>query len=412
VMVAAPVLVLLLDRTLVSRSFAEAWRQRRGYYVALAGTWLVLGIAVATAGARGGTAGFTGATTWWGYVGLQARAVVLYLKLAFWPHPLVFDYGVDGVPLGGSLWVYLLVVATLAAATAYALVRRAGTGLCGAWFFAILAPSSSLVPVLTETVAEHRMYLPLAAVIVLGVVGLHAVWQRGSRWVLFAVAVALVGVTWQRNDDYRTGRQLWTDTVAKAPANSRAHYNLARIRFDAGEVAAAIHEYETAVALRPVFPSAHSNLANALVQTGDLPRARREVETALRQNPDLAEAHGVLGNIELLAGRIPEALAEHTTAVRLQPDNPDLRNNLGTALSRAGRLNEAVREYEAALQLRPDSALLHFNLANTCARMGRFADAVAHYERALALQPGYPRARENLARVRALSGTPQAPPSP
>ena len=47
------------------------------------------------------------------------------------------------------------------------LVYRPRLGFLGAWFFVILAPSSSVVPVAGQTIAEHRMYLPLAAVIVL-----------------------------------------------------------------------------------------------------------------------------------------------------------------------------------------------------------------------------------------------------
>ena len=42
VMVTAPLVVLLYDRTFFARSFAAAWRQRRGFYIALAATWLLL----------------------------------------------------------------------------------------------------------------------------------------------------------------------------------------------------------------------------------------------------------------------------------------------------------------------------------------------------------------------------------
>ena len=42
VMATCPLLVLLYDRTFVAGSFAGAWRRRRGYYLGLAGTWLVL----------------------------------------------------------------------------------------------------------------------------------------------------------------------------------------------------------------------------------------------------------------------------------------------------------------------------------------------------------------------------------
>ena len=43
VMVSAPLIVLLFDRTFVAGTFAAAWRQRWKYYVALSATWILLG---------------------------------------------------------------------------------------------------------------------------------------------------------------------------------------------------------------------------------------------------------------------------------------------------------------------------------------------------------------------------------
>ena len=45
-------------------------------------------------------------------------------------------------------------------------------GLFGRLFFLILAPTSSIVPVL-DAAFEHRMYLPSAAVIVAAVIGCY-----------------------------------------------------------------------------------------------------------------------------------------------------------------------------------------------------------------------------------------------
>ena len=54
VMVSAPLIVLLYDRTFLAGSFREAWRRRCGLYLALAGTWLLLGWLVISTGNRGG----------------------------------------------------------------------------------------------------------------------------------------------------------------------------------------------------------------------------------------------------------------------------------------------------------------------------------------------------------------------
>ena len=93
VMVSAPLMVLLYDRTFVAGSFREAWRRRYGLYLALAGTWLLLGWLVAWSGTRGSSAGFGIGVGCWEYLGTQFGAILNYLKLCVWPHPLVFYYG-------------------------------------------------------------------------------------------------------------------------------------------------------------------------------------------------------------------------------------------------------------------------------------------------------------------------------
>ena len=57
VMVSAPLVVLLYDRTFCAGSFREAWRQRYPYYLALAATWLLLAWLVMWTGVIGSTAG-------------------------------------------------------------------------------------------------------------------------------------------------------------------------------------------------------------------------------------------------------------------------------------------------------------------------------------------------------------------
>ena len=59
-------------------------------------------------------------------------------------------------------------IVLLLAGTIWALARKPWLGYLGVWFFVILAPTSSIVPI-KDLAFEHRMYLPLAAVVVLAV---------------------------------------------------------------------------------------------------------------------------------------------------------------------------------------------------------------------------------------------------
>lgn len=402
VMVSAPVLVALYDRTFVAGSLADAWRRRRGYYLALAATWLVLAVLVVRSGDRGGTAGFAGPATWWSYAAVQLRAHIWYLRLALWPHPLIFDYGTDVLPWPGRELVCGAGLAILLALAAMALWRRWRVGWVAALYFAVLGPTSTVLPIGTEPLAEHRMYLPLATLFAVGAAAVGLVTGRRGAIALLAGSVPLALLTVHRAAVYRSEMALWSDTVANWPANARGRYNLARARFAAGNVGGAVEEYEAALRLRPAFASAHANLAQARLRLGEVDAGRSEAEAAIRLDPRLPEAHNNLGHALLAIGDAAGAVREYGEAVRLAPANIEMRSNYATALLQAGRSAAALAEFQTLVREHPEWPLLHFNFANTLARSGKFHEATVQYLETLRLDPNYPHAREYLARAREL----------
>ena len=192
VMVSIPLIVLLYDRAFLAGSFRRAWRRRYGVYLPLASTWLLLAWLVIATGNRGGSAGFGAGIGSWAYLCTQFGAILHYVRLCFWPHPLLFDYGQDTVPLTLAILPDAILVALLGLATLVALWRWPKIGFLGAWFFAILAPTLSVLPVATQVVAEHRMYLPLAAVLTAVALAGYFACCRAGRTFLSAVSAAWV----------------------------------------------------------------------------------------------------------------------------------------------------------------------------------------------------------------------------
>ena len=382
VVVSAPLLVLLCDRTFFAGTFREAWRRRRRYYLALGSTWLLLGFLVAHNAQRGGTAGFGLGASPWHYLLTQCRALVLYLKLCLWPHPLVLDYGMGVVHSPGEVWWQAVVLLALLAATVWAVVRKPPVGFLGAWFFAILAPTSSVLPLTTQTMAEHRMYLPLAAVIALVVAWIHALGRRRSLALYLALAVLLTARTVQRNHDYRTALAIWEDTVAKWPDSARARTNLAVMLSNAGRDAESIPHHEAAIRLDPTYAVARYNYGLTLLRLNRPEGAIARFAEALRLKPDYAEAHNNWGGALLHLNRPDEAWAHFETAVKLNPDEPRALCNLGAMLRRAGRNDEARASFENALRSDPDQPDAHMNLGAVLAQAGRIDEAIRHFEAA------------------------------
>jgi protein O-mannosyl-transferase len=402
VMVSAPLVALLYDRAFLAGTFRDAWRRRWPVYAGLAATWLILPYLVVSAHGRGGSAGFGAGVPWWSYAMTQVPAVIHYLRLSLWPHPLIFDYGSSLEHPSLRVAACAIGVAFLAAAAARAFFRNSAAGFVGASFFALLAPSSSIVPVATETMAEHRMYLPLACVVVLVVAVIYRWLGRAALPLCLVLAAVLFWATTMRNAVYSTEEGIWRDTVAGRPYNERAHNNLgyllSRMPGRSGE---AIAQYEEALLLKPDYGQAHDNLGFALAAVpGRLGEAVVHYEEAVRLLPDDAEAHYNLAvALASMPGRSDEMIARYTEALRLRPDYPEAHYNLGCALlAIPGRQDEAVAQFEDALRLKPGLADAHYNLGRALeTASGRQDEAVVQYREALRLKPDFPEAHYSLA---------------
>lgn len=397
VMAAAPLLLLLYDRTFLAGTFGEAWRRRRGFHLACAAGWLVLLALIISSGGRGSTVGF-GIISWHDYAATQGIGIAGYLRKALLPVGLLFDHGILIENRPGAVVAGLVFVGGLLGLTLWLLRRRPPAGFLGAWFFLILAPSSSVIPVASQTLAEHRMYLPLAAVVVAAILlaqRLPRVFAVGILGLL--VAGATVG-TILRNRDYASARVLWQDTVGKAPRNVRALNNLGVELWRAGDLAAASEHLGRAVEIAPDYADACSNLGaviieRAVVRAPDL-RGGAEVEEGLRllrhavaRDPGRPLFHSALGVALFSLDRFDEAAASFARARELQPDQPVHVFNLANALAHSSRPVEAEALYREHLEVFPDDAEAHREYGILLRRLGRLEDSIAALASAVRLTP-------------------------
>jgi tetratricopeptide (TPR) repeat protein len=400
VMVTAPLLTLFYDRTFISGSFRNAWQRHGRFYLALAATWLILAALVFGAGNRGGTIGAAAGVTPWEYALCQSRALILYARLALWPSPLIFDYGADFVSFSVALPCALFVVALLAA-TGFALWKCPALGFLGAWFFAILAPTSSFVGGTRQMLAEHRIYLSLAALAVVAALIAQRYFGRRFWLATLAGSVALGAATVQRNADYASELSLYRDTATKRPENGFARYNLGELYAAVGQHTEAVTEFTASVRLLPKAAHAHFNLANSLVALGHTAEARAHFEEAIRLDQRYAKAHFNLGNLLLANGDKAAARDHFRRVVALEPDHLEARTNLGGVLLELGHLDEAREHLEDVIRARPDSVEAHFGLGTIFLLQKKYSEAAREFETVLKLRPDLAIARERLAMARA-----------
>ncbi len=373
VIVTAPLAVLLCDRAFASDGFGRALRRHRGMYAGLACSWVIVFL-LTWYGPRLGAVAVSSEVSPLSYLRTQAGVIVEYLRLCFWPDALRLSYP----PWTARSWAEFppqgALVVALFAATLWACWRRPRLGFAGAWFFLTLAPSSSVVPVVTEIAAQRRVYLALAAVIALVVVGgflALRTWTgarqnrvRAARGVgLALVGLACLGLGWRtgvRADDYRSRISIWQQDVRIDPDHPAALFNLASALLDAGRVEPAVAHFdrglqallrldpETRAAL--LYSSSVDLVATAYQTTGRAASALPAFRRLAGLHPDVANLQLTYARLCLAAGRHEESLEPLQRAADLEQGSPTPWILMAQAFKRVGRTGRALSAFDAAIE--------------------------------------------------------------
>ena len=369
-MATAPLMVVAYDAIFVFDSLKEAVRSRWRLYAALAATWLGLA-ALLWSGPRVHSAGFSTGVHPWTYLLNQTVMITQYLHLAVWPRSLVMNYGLP-LPLSlGDVMPYALLVGVLLLMTVAGLFWRPKLGFLGAWVFVTLAPTSSIVPIATEVGAERRMYLPLAGLVVLAVVGASLLWSRvrtawperatqasarvaslGAVLVVALVSTAFAAGTFARNREYRSALSLARTVLARWPS-SMAHYMMGTSLMDEGDHDGAVMHLREAVR---GDPRAHYSLGLELFKAGKLGEAIEELEVFVREKPLLLEvvpARTLMGRAFLTQEKWNDAVKQFRMVLMMTPLNVEAEGLLAEALFKQQTFGEAIVHYQAYLKYRP-----------------------------------------------------------
>lgn len=396
-MASAIAMVLLYEWMFISGSLGRALRRSWPLYVGLALGWLPI-VAINYHGPRTPLAGFhlgVPAHVWWL---TQTEVLLRFIGLAFWPWPLVIHYEVPYLRTLGDAWPWAVPAAIGIVGCAWLVWRGSAIGYVGVWVLAVLSPTL-LIPLPGETMAERRMYLPLATIVPLVASGIYA----AMRW--------LAGRMAARGGKPLAPRVALTATMCATCILSVILGAVTTVRLGAYRDEVSI--WQDAVIHQPHDPLVQVNLGTSLAKVGRQQEAMQHLEEALQLDPDPAHdhfshAHFNLGKALAELGRPDEALAHYELAVKSSPNFADAEYNLGLALSEAGRTSEAIDHFAKAVRIRPDFPAAHNNLAIALASTGKAADAIPHFEEALKSEPdseGY----ANLAFAYALAGkAPQA----
>ncbi len=408
VMVSAPLVVLWYDRAFMASSWRTLFLKRKYFYVLLASTWTVLVWSMVHYRldySNGSLYQVEGLTSWT-YLISQSSVLVHYLSLAVWPRgQCVYP----AWPMSHSIQEVLpqfLFMSVLFASTVWAVFHYPRWGFLGGCFFLVLAPTSSVIPI-KDLAFEHRMYLPLAAVIALVIIGVFELLSRigiskasassihlGTSMLL---ALALGITAFERNKVYESETSVWKDTLVKSPRNVTVWVGLGGLLAKEKRYAEACEHFERALEIAPNDSSANANYAGLLMEMKNYELAGQHLERAFQNNPNNLDAIANMAHLQTRLENFAEAVKYYQAAILGFPNDEELQSSLIASLIRSGSLSEAVTSSHVNLERRPDSAKANVDYASALIASGRNAEAVKYCERAIALDDQLSTAHATLA---------------
>jgi len=328
----------------------------------IAGVFMLIGFS------RGIDAGFSVRTfTPWEYLLTQFRALTVYIRLLFLPinQNLDYDFRISKSLLEIDTFLSLLFILILIAAAIISFRRWRLGSFFILWFFIILAPTSSIIPII-DPIFEHRVYLASAGIFII-------VSDMLSRWILMhpspSPSPARGEGTIQQlkaiyQEDYPPIPPLLKGGISEVsphpnplPQGEREQNNPPPLRGGGegeGEITFSEQKYNR-IAVCVVI------ILMVLLTAATFQRNRVWVtklslwEDAAKKSPMKSRVHNNLGNCYMLLDRYFRAIEEYKKAVALDKNNIEAYYNLGINLDNVGLLNQAVYYYDIFYKIAPPS---------------------------------------------------------
>ena len=393
VMVVIPIVLWLYHRTFVQVSRSD--QSPRTFFALLASTWIVPAVLLSVPNESSTTTGLAaGLITPWHYFLTQQGILLHYVRLIALPDQLCLDYAWPAVwPLWKGL-PFLALHITLLAAIVLSLRRGRSLAFAGAWFYLLLLPTSSFLPV-ADYAVEHRLYLALAGAALVVAVGLHRAGgcltsrRFGGAIVAILTTVALLSLgvrTWRRNQAYHSRVRMASSIVRLRPTNFRWHTTLVSALLDEGrtaeaeiaarrfvrQVTATATEQAARSSSYPLTRSGHAaayeavaqyQWGRALLAGGDLSAAAKAFGRTLELDPRDQTAWHHLGLVSWARGQRAAAEAAWARTLDLDRTHPDALTMLGLMKTDDGRWAEAAAHFRRCLSWHPDAIAARSGLA-------------------------------------------------
>ena len=345
-------------------------------------------------------------------------AYVEYIGKMLWPFHLAIFYPHPGdkLPIWQAVGALLLLL-SITVGVIWKLRQRPYLAVGWFWYLGTLVPVIGLVQIGNQALADRYTYIPFTGLFIIIAWSIPELLGRlfYRKFIISLSATVLLFslsfLTYAQVRYWRSSMTLHKRTIQAVPNNWLAHYAVAHILHQAGDLNTAIKHYSEALRIEPEFIPGHINMGVALVEQNKIDRAIIHFEEVLRHEPDHFKANFYLGTILAKQGKFPLAIPHFRMALKIKPDSYEIHHALGAIFFQQGRLKEGIEQYTEVLRLQPYSSKVRDELAVAynsfgieLARQAKLDEAITHFTKALEVKPDLADAHSNLGRALSMQG--------
>lgn len=360
----------------------------------------------------------------WTYLLTQFRVIITYFRLLFIPlnQSLDYDYPVAKMLLEPSTFFSLLFLALILIIAIRIFYRYRLVSFSIFWFFLILLPESSILPI-HDVIFEHRLYLPMLGYAIFLCSGMYYLFKNRNRnrIILILITLGYAVLTYSRNFVWQDDIILCNDIIRKAPRkprpyvhlanayaqnkmysqaigclinaiqiepnNSDAYYNLGAIYYENGDFDKAIFYLSKAIQIDPLDFEAYYYRGVSFSSKKEYAKAIADFNLALGINSKYLNSYSGLANAYSAVNKNDEATSLFNKAIAVNPDIAQLYIYAAVFHGNIDNYQESIDLFKKAININPNSSDAYFNLGCTYGNMGNFNEAIKSFQKAIAINP-------------------------
>jgi tetratricopeptide (TPR) repeat protein len=353
----------------------------------------------------------------------------MYLKLLVVPHPLLYNYSFNQIPIVGFSNVFALLSLLIhASALIFAVVqifkkksedenvfKPKRIIAYGILFYLIsIFLFSNLVITIGAAMGERFVYFSsfgfclIVAVLLTQAMRIKVMdaMEKPSEMFsnkLFTASIALVVLlfsakTIARNPVWKDNLTLYRADLPISMNSVRSHYYLGNELIkrqdelspqgvDTAAILEGCKELKAALKIYPNYNDAYTQLGVAYYKIKDYKNSEANYLITLENNPSDAVAISNLAAIYFNTARYPLAIEMYEKALTYNPRFSDAMVNLGSCYGALSKFPESIEWFKRAIEISPDNAKAYYFTAKSYEFMGDKAQAASFMAQAKSIDP-------------------------